>query len=63
MPVGPIEPFELDNEPDADAYLKDLLEKPEYRSVDEVRLRAQKYIKDERLKNRFINRASEALKS
>jgi hypothetical protein len=61
MTVGPIGQFTIDNEVEADDYLKALLEKPEYRSMDEARVRAEKYIKDDHLKNHFINRAKELL--
>lgn len=44
---------------EADEYLKALLEKPEYRSMNEVHMRAANYIKDEHLKNYFINKAKE----
>jgi hypothetical protein len=47
----------IENETDADEYLTALLEKPEYRSMDEVHMRAAKYIKDEHVKNYFINKA------
>jgi hypothetical protein len=57
MTVGPVEPFVIENESEADAYLKDLLAKHEYRSMDEVERRANKLIKDARLKNYFINKA------
>jgi len=38
-------------------------QKHEYRSIDEVKLRAQKYIKDERLKNYFITKAKAILQA
>lgn len=58
-----IHPFRIENEYEADDYLKSLLEKPEYRSVDEVKMRAQKYIKDDHLKIYFINKGKEMLKT
>ncbi len=58
-----VEPFIIENESEADNYLKDLLAKPEYRSMDKVTIRAQKYIKDEHLKNYFSNKAKEILKT
>ena len=58
-----VEPFIIENESEADDYLRGLLEKHEYRSMDEVNMRAQKYIKDEHLKTYFINRAKEILKT
>ena len=63
MTVGPLGPFVIENESDADEYLRALLEKPEYGSMNEVRMRAQKYIKDEHLKNCFITKAKEILKA
>jgi hypothetical protein len=58
-----VEPFTIENESEADLYLRDLLENPAYRNMDEVQMRAQKYIKDEHLKNYFINRAKDILKT
>jgi hypothetical protein len=52
-----VEPFMIENESEADSYVQALLAKPEYRSMDEVRVRAQKYIKDARLKEYFIDKA------
>jgi hypothetical protein len=57
MNVGPIQSYMIENESDADEYLTALFEKPEYRSMDEARMRASKYIKDEHLKNYFIDNA------
>jgi hypothetical protein len=57
MNVGPIQSYMIENESDADEYLTALLEKPEYRSMDEVRMRAAKYINDGYVKNYFINKA------
>ena len=61
--MSKIETFMIESESEADAYLKDLLTKSEYRSMDEVAIRAQKLIKDENLKNYFINKAKESLGS
>lgn len=58
-----IESFSIDNESDADDYLKDLLANPEYQSIGEVNIRAQKYIKDENIKTYFINKAKEILRT
>jgi hypothetical protein len=63
MPVGPIEPFAIENEQEADAYLSDLLANPDYRSMDEVRSRAQKFIKNVSLRTYFMNKGQELLKS
>ena len=51
MAIGPVEPFKIENESEADTYLKDLLARPEYRSMTEVQSRAQKDIPDPSLKN------------
>lgn len=58
-----VEPFMIENETDADEYVRALLEKHEYRSMNEVNMRAQRYINDERLKTYFINKANEILKT
>lgn len=58
-----IEPFQIEDKSEADNYLRDLLAKPEYRSTDEVQQRADKYIKDAKLKNYFITKAAEMLKT
>ena len=58
-----IETFKIEDESEADAYLRDLLAKPEYRSMDEVYVRAQKLIPDSRLRNYFINRAKVILET
>jgi hypothetical protein len=63
MTLGPVGPFVIDNEIDADEYLTALFEKPDYRSMDEVHMRAEKYIKNDHLKNYFINKAKELLNS
>ena len=58
-----IETFKIEDESEADAYLRDLLANPEYRSMDEVYVRAQKLIPDARLRNYFINRAKVILET
>jgi hypothetical protein len=63
MTVGSVEPFAIENEGEADAYLRDLLSHREFRSMDEVRIRAGKYIKDAHLKDYFINQATELVKT
>jgi hypothetical protein len=64
MALRPVGPFVIDNEIDADEYLTALFEKPDYRSTDEVHMRAEKYIKnDDHLKNYFINKTKELLNS
>jgi len=61
MPVGPIESFVIDDKSIADTYLRDLLAKPEYRTMGEVRMRADKYIQDADIKTYFISEAEKAL--
>ena len=61
--MSPIESFKIEIESEADEYLKDLLKIKENRSMNEVSTRAQGLIKDENLKNYFINKAREILKS
>lgn len=58
-----IEPFTIDSEAEADDYLHDLLAKDEYRSMDEVASRAQRYIRDNNIRNYFITKAKEILGS
>jgi hypothetical protein len=58
-----VEPFKIESESEADDYLRALLEKYEYRSMNEVTMRAHKYIEDEHLENYFINKAKEILKT
>ena len=43
--------------------MKALLEKREYRSMNEINMRAQKYIEDEHLKTYFINKANDFLQT
>ena len=57
-----IESYRIESESEADYYLKSILEKREYRSMDEVKMRAQKYIKDDHLRVYFINKGKEMLK-
>jgi hypothetical protein len=63
MAAGPIEKLTLDNEQEADDYLRDLLMQPELRSIEEVEKRAKALIKDDRLRNRFITKAKATLAS
>ena len=58
-----IEPYKIESESEADYYLQELLKHHKYRSMNEVIMRAQQYIKDDRLKNYFINKAKEMLKT
>lgn len=63
MSVGPVQSFVIEDEHTAASYLRDLLAKPEYRSMDVVRERAGKYIPDPDLKRWFLNAGQEALAS
>ncbi len=53
--------YMIENESDADGYLAELFENPEYRSMDEVQMRAAKRIKDARLRNYFLAKAQACL--
>lgn len=57
-----IEKFKIESESDADSFLKDLLAKPEYRSMNEVKYRAQELIINDNLRNYFIRKAEELLR-
>lgn len=57
-----IEPYKIESESEADAYLNDLLAKQEYRSIHEVERRAAKLIPDDKLRKYFISMAREILK-
>ncbi|QWL62875.1 hypothetical protein HQ399_11760 [Aeromonas jandaei] len=58
-----IERFKIENVAEADAFLKDLLAKDEYRSVDEVIVRARKLVPDENLRMYFINKGKQILEA
>jgi hypothetical protein len=53
----------LATEAEADEYLEAVLAKPEYCSMHEIELRADKHTKDPHVKRHFIERAKELLKS
>jgi uncharacterized protein (DUF1810 family) len=57
-----IESWKIESIDEADAYLKDLLAKPEYRSLDEIQIRANQYIEDPDVKKYFITKGREILK-
>jgi hypothetical protein len=61
LEIMTVEPRMIQNETDADEYLSALLERHEYRSMNEVTRRAQKYIKDEHLKIYFLNKCCQAM--
>ncbi|UGY29935.1 hypothetical protein HU675_0020995 [Bradyrhizobium septentrionale] len=46
--------FRIENEIYADEYLDALLAEPKYRSMDEVRMRAAKFIPNAKVKTYFI---------
>lgn len=59
--VNMIERFKIENVTEADAFLRDLLAKDEYRSMDEVIVRARELVPDDNLRMYFINKAKEIL--
>ena len=63
MVLEPVGSFKIENETWADEYLQELVAMPEYRSMDEVKMRAQEYIKSETIKLHFINKAQGLLKT
>jgi hypothetical protein len=63
MVIGPIEPFVIDHESIADTYLDDLLKEPKYRSMDVIEQRANKHIKDARIRDYFITKGKEMVAS
>ena len=58
-----IERFKIENVAEADAFLRDLLAKDEYRSMDEVIVRARKLVPDENLRMYFINKGKQILEA
>lgn len=58
-----VEPFKIESESEADSYLRDLLEKSKYRTIDEIEIRAQQYIEDNKIKNYFVKKARGMLKT
>lgn len=56
-----IEPFKIENESEADDYLRDLFAINEYRSISEVKSRAIEFIEDENLRKYFIRKAQAIL--
>jgi hypothetical protein len=60
MPVGPIEPRNMDNEVDADDYLKDLFSDSENRSMNVVMRHSEEI--NEHIREHFINKGREMLK-
>jgi hypothetical protein len=58
MEIGP---FQIESEDEANSYLRDLLARPEYRSMVEVEHRAATYIRDPKLVDYFTSKAAEML--
>uniref|UniRef100_UPI003BA1A148 hypothetical protein n=1 Tax=Aeromonas jandaei TaxID=650 RepID=UPI003BA1A148 len=58
-----IEHFKIENVAEADAFLRDLLAKDEYRSMDEVIVRARKLVPDENLRMYFSNKGKQILEA
>ena len=58
-----IERFKIENVAEADAFLRDLLAKDEYRSMDEMIVRARKLVPDENLRMYFINKGKQILEA
>ena len=60
--VGDAKPF-IEDVAEADAFLRDLLAKDEYRFMDEVIVRASKLVPDENLRMYFINKGKQILEA
>ena len=58
-----VKPYVIESELEADTYLNDLLKNEKYRSIEEVRIRAEKYIRDAIIKKYFIAKAEEMLQN
>ncbi|MFQ2188611.1 hypothetical protein [Aeromonas jandaei] len=58
-----IERFKIENVAEADAFLRDLLAKDEYRSMDEMIVRARKLVPDENLRMYFIKKGKQILEA
>lgn len=58
-----IQRFKIENETDADFFLKDLLAKDENRSVIEIIVRANNLISDETLRMYFIGKGKQMLEA
>jgi hypothetical protein len=56
-----LESYIIESRLEADEYLSELLENEEYRTVEEVHIRAEKYIQDALIKKYFIEKAEEML--
>jgi len=56
-----VELYVIDTELEADTYLNELFKKENYRSISEVRIRAETYIRGEIIKKYFIAKAEKML--
>ncbi|MEQ5842980.1 hypothetical protein N0A02_26345 [Paraburkholderia acidicola] len=56
-----IESYKIEDEDEADAYLKDLFADPRRWSMDEVVARADMYISSERIRSYFLSQAKKWL--
>lgn len=63
MSQSGVMPYTIDDEDEADSYLNAVLQKPEYRSMEEVIIRAQKYARNEHIKQYMIARGQVMLES
>ncbi|GAB0116108.1 hypothetical protein Acid7E03_01800 [Acidisoma sp. 7E03] len=57
-----VQSFRIESRQEADDYLADLFGRPEYRSMDEAKIRARSYIQDPKLKDYFLQKAEEILR-
>ncbi|MGL6335688.1 hypothetical protein [Aeromonas jandaei] len=58
-----IERFKVENVTEADAFLRDLRAKDQYRSMDEVIARARELVPDENLRIYFINKGKQMIEA
>lgn len=56
-----VQPVTLDNGSEADAYLTDLLKKPEFQSMDVIEQRGAALIKDPAVKTYFLSKGAAML--
>jgi hypothetical protein len=63
MPIGQTRSFTINSEGEADYCLKELFKIPGYRSMDVVNMNAQAYIANPRIKEYFVKKAKEILKT
>jgi hypothetical protein len=63
MSIGPVQSYVVEHESEADAYLRELFNTRENRSMDVVRIHAQRVTKDDRYRTYFVDKAAELLKA